>query len=49
MTYRADGETTIYFFTMSLSAQYVTDLTRGGAYSFADWPNPNVPTFGAGV
>jgi hypothetical protein len=34
---------------MPLSAQHVTDLTQGEAYSFANWPNPEVPTFGAGV
>jgi hypothetical protein len=34
---------------MSLSDQYVTELSRGPAYSFADWPNPSVPAFGAGV
>ena len=34
---------------MSLSPQVVTDLSRGEAYSFADWPNPSVPTFGAGI
>src|SRR3954468_23647079 len=34
---------------MSFSAQVITDLARSAAYSFADWPNPSVPTFGAGV
>src|SRR5262249_37865869 len=34
---------------MSLSDQHVTELSRGTAYSFADWPNPSVPAFGAGV
>jgi hypothetical protein len=34
---------------MSLSDQHVTELSRGPAYSFASWPNPSVPTFGAGV
>ncbi len=34
---------------MSLSVQIATDLARGSAYSFANWPNPEVPTFGAGV
>jgi hypothetical protein len=34
---------------MSLSNQIIADLTRGPAYSFADWPNPLVPKFGAGV
>ena len=27
----------------------VTELSYGPAYSFASWPNPAVPTFGAGV
>jgi hypothetical protein len=34
---------------VSLSDQYIEKLSRGPAYSFADWPNPIVPTFGAGV
>src|SRR5258705_5773497 len=34
---------------MSLSDQHITELSRGTAYSFASWPNPAVPTFGAGV
>jgi hypothetical protein len=34
---------------MSLSDQHVPELSRGAAYSFADWPNPSVPAFGAGV
>jgi hypothetical protein len=34
---------------MSLSDQHVTELSRGPAYSFASWPNPSVPTFGAGI
>src|SRR5262245_65817274 len=34
---------------MSLSDQYVTELSRGVMHSFASWPNPSVPTFGAGV
>src|SRR5215467_588793 len=34
---------------MSLSDQYVTELSRGTAHSFASWPNVSVPTFGAGV
>ena len=37
------------FSTVSLSAQLVTDLSSAPAYSFANWPNPSVPTFGAGV
>ena len=32
-----------------LTDQYVSDLSRGTPYSFADWPNPSVPVFGAGV
>jgi hypothetical protein len=34
---------------MPLSPQVVIDLASGTAHSFADWPNPAVPTFGAGV
>jgi hypothetical protein len=34
---------------MSLPAGPITELTRGAAYSFANWPNPAVPTFAAGV
>ena len=34
---------------MSLSDQHVTELGRGVACSFASWPNPSVPAFGAGV
>lgn len=34
---------------MSLSAQQVFELGVAPAYSFADWPNPKVPAFGAGV
>jgi hypothetical protein len=34
---------------MPLSDQHATELSRGAAYSFADWPNPSVPAFGAGV
>src|SRR5262245_6202265 len=34
---------------MSLSPQVVIDLASGTAHSFADWPNPAIPTFGAGV
>ena len=34
---------------MSLSDQHVAELSDGVAYSFADWPNPSVPGFGAGV
>jgi hypothetical protein len=34
---------------MPLPVELATNLTRGPVYSFADWPNPAVPTFGAGV
>src|SRR4029077_17708666 len=34
---------------MLLTAQLVNDLSSGPAYSFADWPNIEVSTFGAGV
>jgi hypothetical protein len=34
---------------MSLSVQRITDLTCGPVYLFANWSNPKVPTFGAGV
>jgi hypothetical protein len=34
---------------MSLSDQHVAELSGGPAYSFADWPNPSVSAFGAGV
>jgi hypothetical protein len=34
---------------MPLSNQHITDLARTAPYSFASWPNPSVPTFGAGV
>ncbi len=34
---------------MPLPAQMATDLAEATAYSFADWPNPAVPNFGAGV
>jgi hypothetical protein len=34
---------------MPLADQYVTELGQGALYSFADWPHPSVPTFGAGV
>lgn len=34
---------------MSLSDQHVTELSRGMAYKFADWPNASVPAFGASV
>jgi hypothetical protein len=29
--------------------QPITELSNGAVYSFADWPNPLVPAFGAGV
>ena len=34
---------------MSLPAQIDADLAHVAAYSFRDWPNSAVPTFGAGV
>ena len=34
---------------MSLSAQLVSELTRGALHPFASWPNISVPKFGAGV
>jgi len=34
---------------MSLSTQLITALRYGAAYWFANWPNPAVPTLGAGV
>ena len=34
---------------MFMSAQLIADLAQGPVCSFADWPNPLVPTFGAGV
>jgi hypothetical protein len=33
----------------SLSAEVVSNLSSGTLHSFASWPNPSVPTFGAGV
>jgi hypothetical protein len=33
----------------SLSDDNVAELGRDAAYSFANWPNPSVPAFGAGV
>jgi hypothetical protein len=34
---------------MSLPIEFANDLSSGPAYSFADWPNFAVSTFGAGV
>ena len=34
---------------MPLSDDRVSELGRGATHSFANWPNPSVPTFGAGV
>lgn len=31
------------------SASFLTDLAEGVTFSFRDWPNSKVPTFGAGV
>jgi hypothetical protein len=33
----------------ALPAEVLAALTAGEAYLFSDWPNPAVPTFGAGV
>src|SRR6516225_9148595 len=35
--------------SMPLPRQLATELAHGAAYSFKDWPNLAVPTFGAGV
>jgi hypothetical protein len=37
------------FLTMPLPAEIVAELSSGAAHSFADWPDPAVPPFGAGV
>jgi hypothetical protein len=34
---------------MRLSEQVINDLAGGEQHRFADWPNPSVPKFGAGV
>ena len=34
---------------MPLSDQHVTELSHGALHPFSSWPNPSVPTFGAGV
>jgi hypothetical protein len=34
---------------MTVSTQLVTALSSSTAHKFANWPNPEVPTFGAGV
>jgi hypothetical protein len=34
---------------ISALAASFSDLTAGTAYPFSEWPNPEVPTFGAGV
>ena len=34
---------------MSISPQQLYELGNGPAHSFADWPNPKVSAFGAGV
>jgi hypothetical protein len=33
----------------TLQVSHVTELSGGPVYPFASWPNPSVPTFGAGV
>jgi hypothetical protein len=35
--------------TVALYGQLIADLAHGAAYPFSDWPNPCVPSFGAGV
>jgi hypothetical protein len=35
--------------TTSLSTEIVAELSCGAARLFANWPDPAVPTFGAGV
>jgi hypothetical protein len=47
--YKSSSTQSGNFSTVSLSAQLVTDLSSAPAYSFANWPNPSIPTFGAGV
>jgi len=34
---------------MSLSDKHLAELSCSETYSFASWPNPSVPAFGAGV
>jgi hypothetical protein len=34
---------------MPLLNHYAHQLGNGSVYSFASWPNPSVPAFGAGV
>ena len=34
---------------MSLSDSIIFELSRGVVRPFADWPDPTVPVFGAGV
>jgi hypothetical protein len=34
---------------ISAPAAFFSDLASGVAYPFSEWPNPEVPTFGAGV
>jgi hypothetical protein len=46
---RADEGSTILISTMLLSTEIVTELSCGDARPFANWPDPAVPTFGAGV
>jgi hypothetical protein len=29
--------------------EHITSLSEGNAHRFSDWPNPEVPRFGAGV
>jgi hypothetical protein len=34
---------------MSLPEKLIEELGQSTVYSFSDWPNPDVPSFGAGV
>src|SRR5271166_1311781 len=47
--YRIDERSAILISTMSLSAEIVAELSCGDGRPFASWPDPAVPTFGAGV
>ena len=35
--------------SVAVLPEYITTLSEGNAYRFSDWPNPEVPRFGAGV
>jgi hypothetical protein len=47
--YRIDERSATLISTMSLSAEIIAELSCGDARPFANWPDPAVPTFGAGV